>query len=156
MAARLLLYGALPAGVTPGDLPPNCEVRGCYTADELEAVFASFDVLVVPSIWFENAPFVIREAFARGKPVIASDLGGMAESVRNEVDGLRFPVGSAGALAQCVQRIVSEPGLLARLRQGVRPPKYYDEHLAELERIYADVAAPAEAAGAPGRAQSVI
>ncbi len=39
------------------------------------------DWVVTPSIWWENAPLVIDEAFAQKRPVIASDMGGMAESV---------------------------------------------------------------------------
>ena len=141
--ASLLLYGALPDNLR-GGLPANCREQGRYTADQLEQVFAAFDVLIVPSLWYENAPFVIREAFARGKPVIASDLGGMAESVRHDEDGLLFPVGDAPALARAVRRLVEEPDLLGRLRRGIRPPKFYDEHLAELDTIYR------EAVGAAG------
>lgn len=135
--ARLRVYGGKVAemGLT---LPANAQDCGAFSAADIERVYGSFDVLIVPSIWYENAPFVIREAFARGRPVIASDLGGMTESVRHEVDGLRFPVGDAGALAECVRRLATEPGLLVHLRRNIRPPKFYDEHLSELESCYRD------------------
>ena len=57
------------------------------------------DVLVLPSVWLENSPLVIKEAFAAGVPVVTSDLGGMAELVRRDVDGLLFEPGNADALA---------------------------------------------------------
>ena len=54
---------------------------------------AEIDWVVVPSIWWENSPLVIQEAFLHGRPVICSDIGGMAEKVRHGVDGLHFRVG---------------------------------------------------------------
>ena len=49
--------------------------------DQVPSILAALDVLVVPSVWIENAPFVIKEAFAARVPVVASNLGGMAEMV---------------------------------------------------------------------------
>ena len=49
---------------------------GSYDAAEAPQVFAGMDVLVVPSVWYENTPFVVLEAFAAGVAVIASNLGG--------------------------------------------------------------------------------
>ena len=53
---------------------------------------AEVDWVVVPSIWWENAPLVIQEAFRHRRPVICGDIGGMAEMVRDGVDGLHAPV----------------------------------------------------------------
>jgi glycosyltransferase involved in cell wall biosynthesis len=112
---------------------------GRFTATEIERVYGAFDILIVPSLWFENAPFVIREAFARQRPVITSDIGGMRESVRHSIDGLHFSVGDVDALVACVRRFVAEPDLLPRLRQGIRPPKYYQEHISELLTLYGEM-----------------
>ena len=70
---------------------PNATHHGAYTRTNLRALLESVAWVVVPSIWWENAPLVIREAFQAGRPVICSDIGGMAESVRDGVDGLHFP-----------------------------------------------------------------
>jgi GT2 family glycosyltransferase/glycosyltransferase involved in cell wall biosynthesis len=94
------------------------------------------DVLVVPSIWIENAPFVIKEAFACGVPVIASRLGGMAELVQDGVNGLLFPPGDARALADALRRIADEPGLLPSLQRGIRPPLSVAVEAANLETLY--------------------
>ena len=72
---------------------------------------AEADALVVPSVWIENAPFVIKEANASGLPVIASRLGGMAELVTHDVDGLLFEAGDAAALAYQLRRLQHQPGL---------------------------------------------
>jgi GT2 family glycosyltransferase len=80
------------------------------------------DLLVVPSVWIENAPFIIREAFAAGAPVVASDLGGMSEMVRDGENGRLFPAGDAAALAKIFKELADRPGDLARLRAGITPP----------------------------------
>jgi glycosyltransferase involved in cell wall biosynthesis len=94
------------------------------------------DWVVVPSIWPENSPLVIQEAFATRRPVICSGVGAMAEKVTADVDGLHFPPGDARALAQTLERAVSQPQLWERLRGAVRPPHAMAEHLEFLEREY--------------------
>ena len=69
----------------------------------------------MPSIWWENAPLVIQEAFPARPPRHLRQLGGMAEAVRDGVDGLHFPVGDAAGLAQVMRRAVEEPGLWQHL-----------------------------------------
>ena len=97
---------------------------------------ADLDVIVVPSVWIENAPFVIREAFAARVPVIASDLGGMAEMVRHGVDGLLFAAGDARSLAAHLQTLIDDPAILERLRSGIHPVMTIDEDAAQLAQIY--------------------
>jgi len=80
------------------------------------------DVLVVPSTWAENAPLVVLEAQAAGKPVLASRLGGLPELIEHEVNGLLFPAGNSDELAVLLKRLVDDPDALAALTAGVRPP----------------------------------
>ncbi len=63
--------------------------EGVFPNREMLCVHAGLDVLVVPSLWYENSPTVILEAYAAGTPVIVSALGGMAELVQ---DGIRATV----------------------------------------------------------------
>ena len=62
-----------------------------------------YDALVVPSVWLETGPLVVLEAFAAGVPVIGSRLGGIAEMVRDGVDGLLFGAGNPEDLADKIQ-----------------------------------------------------
>jgi glycosyltransferase involved in cell wall biosynthesis len=105
----------------------------------LRDLLRDLDVVVVPSLWYENSPNVILEAFAHGTPVIVSDLGGMAELVTDGVDGLRFPAGDAAALARCLRRFLDEPGLLDHLRAGIAPIKGVAQEMDELEAVYRQV-----------------
>ena len=120
--------------------------------ERMASAMARLDVLVVPSVWIENAPFIIREAFAAGVPVIASDLGGMREMVRHDRDGLLFAPGDDRALAAQLRRLQDEPGLLERLRQGIRPPMSIQEDAGTLRRLYGellDARPPAAARATP-------
>jgi GT2 family glycosyltransferase/glycosyltransferase involved in cell wall biosynthesis len=100
---------------------------------------SGLDVLVVPSIWIENAPFIIREAFAAGVPVIASDLGGMAEMVHHEKNGLLFAVGDSAALVSAIRRVVDDPTLIDSLRAGIARPVSIEEDAERLRRVYGSI-----------------
>lgn len=115
---------------------PAIRRLGGIPHDRMPAALHDVDVVVVASIWLENAPFIIREAFAAHAPVIASDLGGMAEMVRDGVDGLLFPPGDPEALAARLRRLLDEPGLLDRLRSGIRRPTSIDDEARGLRRSY--------------------
>ena len=107
---------------------------GSYAADELPGLMAQIDWTVVPSIWWENSPLVIQEALLHRRPPIVSNIGGMAEKVRDGVDGLQFRVASPEDLADRLADALTEPGLWARLSAAApRPPDlaaFADEYLA--------------------------
>src|SRR5262245_41420677 len=115
---------------------PAIRRLGVVSHDRIPAVLTDLDVLVVPSIWIENAPFIIREAFASSVPVVASDLGGMAEMVRHNVDGLLFPAGDPQALSVVLRRLLDEPGLVSKLRAGIVRPRSIEEDAAWLRAEY--------------------
>jgi glycosyltransferase involved in cell wall biosynthesis len=78
--------------------------HGPYAPERVDALMQTVDVVVVPSIWWENAPTVMQEAARNGRAVVCSDIGGMAEMAA-EIGAAVFPVGSAGDLAV----LLSEP-----------------------------------------------
>ena len=114
---------------------------GPFERPQLAEVLAQVDVVVVPSIWVENFPFVIREALAAGRPVITSDVGALPESVQHGVDGLLFAPGDPLALAQAMGRCLEEPGLLEQLVAGIGQIKSIEEQVQELLPIYTRLAA---------------
>lgn len=119
---------------------PRIAVEGPYERAQLAAALGSIDVLVVPSTWHENAPFVVLEARAAGLPVLASRFGGLTEVVRDEVDGELFAAGDVDDLARRLQRLVDEPARLARYRAAVQGPKTLAAAVDEFEAIYLEVA----------------
>lgn len=123
----LLAAAAKDARVTV--LPP-------FDRAGLSAALASIDVLVVPSTWHENAPFVVLEARAAGLPVLASRFGGLQEVVRHEVDGELFAPGDAADLGRRLQRLRDEPERLARYRAAVQPPRTIEQAVDDFEAVY--------------------
>ena len=123
--------------------------RGAFERADLPGVLATVDALVVPSIWLENYPLVIHEAFSAGRPVIASRLGAIPESIRDGVDGLLFEPGDAADLARTLQRCIDEPGLLAALARGIAPVKSMELEARELVGRYASLVAKRAAARQP-------
>ena len=95
---------------------------GPYEQTELPQRMSKVDWVIVPSIWWENSPMVIQEAFANGRPVICTGIGGMAEKVRDGVDGLHFEVRNPLDLADTLGRAACEPNLLDKLKANIRSP----------------------------------
>jgi glycosyltransferase involved in cell wall biosynthesis len=97
------------------------------------------DWAIVPSIWWENAPLIIQESFACGRPVIAANAGGMAEAVRDGIDGILFTQGDARSLAKTMERAIEQRDLWKKLRSGIIPPRTISEsaedHLSLYERL---------------------
>ena len=114
----------------------NVTFVGRYDQARLPQLMADIDWVVVPSIWWENSPLVIQEAFAHGKPVICSNIGAMAEKVRDGVDGLHFRANDPVSLAQTLRTAATSPGLWERLAQGIRPVYGMDEHVQHMETLY--------------------
>jgi len=115
---------------------PRITFRGRYENDRLPYILARFDVTVVPSIWYEIGPLTIKESFAAGVPVVATNLGNMADLVQNDVNGLTFSLDDPEDLARQLTRLIEEPGLLARLRAGVVPPLSVDNEMEKLMKYY--------------------
>jgi glycosyltransferase involved in cell wall biosynthesis len=107
---------------TAFEAAPDAVQHGPYTAVGQAARMAEADWVVVPSIWYENAPLVILEAFRHRRPVICGGVGGMAELVSDGVDGLHSVVGDATGLAAVMRRAAEDPRLWERLVDGIRPP----------------------------------
>ena len=112
-------------------------LHGPYDPADVDRVLAGFDVLCVPSIWYENMPITIQEAYRNGLPVIATDLGGMREAVEDGVSGLTFPRGDAAALAGCIRRLAEDRELLLRLAGGRPHVPTLEEIVDGLEALYA-------------------
>ena len=119
----------------------NTTMVGRYESRELTKLMAKVDWVVIPSIWWENSPLVIQEAFAHGRPVICSDIGGMAEKVHDGVNGLHFRRGDPTSLAAAIRQAVSTPGLWDRLRKGIPPVYRMDDSVSVISDLYRDLLA---------------
>lgn len=99
---------------------------GPYARADLPRRMAGIDWVVVPSIWWENSPMVIQEAFSLGRPVLCSNIGGMAEKVRHGVDGWHVEARNPQAWADTLRNMADDPELWHRLRAGITAPLDFD------------------------------
>ncbi len=117
----------------------GAELPGAVDRSEIPTVLADTDLLVVPSIWYENSPLTIHEARSTRTPLLVSDLGGMAELVKPGREGWRFRVGDAGDIAARFEQILKDPECLARLPFDGPPVKPMVRSAEEMEARYHEV-----------------
>ena len=94
--------------------------HGKASQDELIRYYDCSDVMLVPSLWREPFGLVIAEAMARGLPVIASNIGGPAEIITHEENGLLIEPGDAHALAEALTSMLANPYKRAQFAQKAR------------------------------------
>ncbi|HZO59713.1 MAG TPA: glycosyltransferase family 4 protein [Solirubrobacterales bacterium] len=116
----------------------NVTFAGRYKPESMPRLMADTDYVVMPSRWWENAPRVIQEAFAYGRPVICSGIGGMAEKVTDGVNGLHFSAGDPRSLAAAIRR-AAEPGMWDHLRGDFPPLHTMEGHVRNMSRYYTDI-----------------
>lgn len=98
----------------------GARLLGFMKGEEIYARMAQASYLVMPSIWYENFPRTLVEAYACGLPVIASRLGAMAELVRHGETGLLFNPGDAADLRQMLCWADSHPAEMRRMGEAAR------------------------------------
>jgi glycosyltransferase involved in cell wall biosynthesis len=118
---------------------PRIEFKGTFANERIAAILSSLDVLVVPSLWYENSPLVVYSAQAAECPVLASNVPGIAEVVQDEVNGLLVPAGDVLGLAAAIQRLAKDRALLRRLRERAVKPKPIQQYVDELLLAYKQV-----------------
>lgn len=134
---------------------PSVAHLGALSAAEVREAMCRAQALVMPSLWYENFPRTLVEAFACALPVIASRIGALAELVEDGVTGLLFEPGDAADLAAKMKWAAAHPDALMRMGQEARR-RYLREFSPEvnyrrLTEIYAQVLAATPAVGLPDR-----
>ena len=133
---------------------PNVRLHGPIPNDAVPAALAAVDALVVPSLWPENSPLVIHEAFLAGVPVVASRIGGITELVTDGRNGLLFSPGNADDLSRVLSRLLTEPALLETLRAGVPEVRSIQDDVRMAYELYR--APRASAARAQPRVSAIV
>jgi glycosyltransferase involved in cell wall biosynthesis len=129
----------------PHILPENARYVGMKYGQELADLIHNAIAIVLPSIWYENQPFSILEAFASGKPVITTNLGGMTELVAHRERGLLVNPGDPGALAEAMKWAASNYQSMKKMGRNARQYALENHspeaHYRSLFKIYNQVCA---------------
>lgn len=115
---------------------PGITLAGPVSREDLWMALAEFDVVILPTLWYETSSLILDEVFAMGIPVVASRIGVMVEKVRDGVNGRLFAAGDVVALHRVLLDLLENPDLLDDWRSGIPPVRTIHEHVGEIERLY--------------------
>lgn len=116
---------------------------GHIKGERLKTTIRNSQLAILPSEWYENCPASILEAFALGKPVIGSDIGGIPELIEDGVDGLLFEPGNAEELSEKIAYLISRPQLGEQMGKNARkkmeekynPEVYYQRLMGVYQKL---------------------
>lgn len=118
----------------------NVSLLGYKKSQEIKSLVRNSRLVIVPSIWYENNPLSILEAMALAKPVIASNLGGLPELVKDKETGFIFTAGQANELVEKIKGVYNNTDLVKSMgqkaRQFVMKNCQAESHLDQIEKIY--------------------
>ncbi len=108
--------------------------------EEVPEILARYDVLCVPSIWFENGPTVVSEAHAVGTPVIGTRIGAMPELIRDGVDGALIEPGDWRGLATILREVAAHPEKTIDVwRLAIPPARTMEDIASDYDQLYEEV-----------------
>jgi glycosyltransferase involved in cell wall biosynthesis len=118
---------------------PRLTLRAPIAPDKVIGTMADYDLIAVPSRGFETGPLVVLEAFAAGVPVLGANLGGIAELVRDGVDGILVAPDDAAAWAAMIRRLAEDRDVIDALRARIVPPRTMDAAAEDMATLYARI-----------------
>ena len=112
---------------------------GTFRPDDINKVFSTIDVLVIPSLWPENTALVAYYAQSYTCPIISSRIDGMTDIIKHEVNGLMFDRGNIEDLSMFLKKVHDDRGFLRYLASNAIKPMNMKEYATKIERIYCDI-----------------
>ena len=114
----------------------NIQFKGAYNYNKLDEILNEIDVGIVSPIWHDNAPQIVFEFFSKGIPIISSNLGGMSDFVKDNVNGFIYEYNNINALKEKMQKIINNPNLIIQFNKKIKKMKSIHTHVKEIENIY--------------------
>ena len=121
VAARLTVAGATREEVEPYLMDEEgVNIAGRVSEDEKRRLLREADLVCAPSLGGESFGMVLTEAFAAGTPVVASDIAGYRDVVRDGIDGVLVPVGQPAELGEALLSLAMDPERRERMGAAAR------------------------------------
>ncbi|MDD5594907.1 MAG: glycosyltransferase family 4 protein [Candidatus Omnitrophica bacterium] len=115
---------------------PRIFLRGGYDNKDVGKILSKIDVLVVPSLWFENSPLVIQEAFLAHLPVVAARIGGIPEMIKDGLSGLLFNAGDKNDLKEKLEYLIHHPEMIKKFKENIPGVKSIEEDARRTQEAY--------------------
>jgi glycosyltransferase involved in cell wall biosynthesis len=112
------------------------EFRGTFKIETLPEIMKDTSMMVIPSTYYENYPLVLLISLAYNVPAIVSNIGGMPELIKEDLNGFLFEMGDSEALANIIKRIAKKPEILEEKRKNIVKPSRNEEEAKSYENIY--------------------
>ena len=112
----------------------NVRFHGTFPPSEMAEVMATFDVLAVPSTWYENSPLVLLNALASHTPVIVSDVEGLTEFIDEGVSGWSFKRADITSLRELLTELFEKPD---EIRANANRTSYVRTSMSMTEEVLA-------------------
>lgn len=126
-------YPSLLKGISKGQ---RIRFMGGFNHNRISEILSEIDVLIVPSIWRENSPLVIHEAILSKTPVIASDIGGIPELIKDGANGFLFRINDSRDLCAKMKLFLEGPALAEPMAQEISHIGHTEKDTQELESVY--------------------
>jgi len=114
----------------------NIRFMGGFENKDAAKIFSGIDVLIVPSIWQENSPLVIQEAFLAKVLVIASNIGGIPELIKDGSNGLLFHTADADDLYKKMEYMIHNPHTINKFKKSTSEVKNVEDDARETADMY--------------------
>ena len=117
----------------------NVKFTGFKSGDELKQIIKESKFVIVPSIWYENLPNTILESFANKKPVIATDIGSLKDTINDGENGYKFKIKDVDSLIEKIKLMDDEDNIRKMGENAYNDAKTIysiDNHYEELMKIF--------------------
>lgn len=117
----------------------NVKFTGFKSGDELKQIIKESKFVIVPSIWYENLPNTILESFTNKKPVIATDIGSLKDTINDGKNGYKFKTKDVDSLIEKIKLMDDEDNIRKMGENAYNDAKTIysiDNHYEELMKIF--------------------
>lgn len=97
----------------------NMHYHGIYSKEETKNLIKNNDVVLVPSVWYENNPIILQEMIAANIPPVVSDVGSLPEMVEDKKTGFIFEMSNAASLKKVIEDIITDPTVLNSIKSNM-------------------------------------